>query len=1358
MNSIQAKINSALDKHSKNVAIEYLGQDITYEQLDKKSNAVANYLINMQIKQNEHIGVLTEDKYKSIYVILGILKANCIFVNLDFEYPSERLELMLSVSDTNIIFTDKEEKAEKLFGNEDIKCINLNCIDDDENSVEIDSYDGEDPIYIFFTSGTTGKPKGVLGKNKSLLHYIEWEIGKLNITEGCKVAQFTSQCHDPYLRDILVPLLIGGTICIPENKEVLLSSVKVGNWIEKSNINLIHCTPSFFKIINSNILSSNSFNSLKYILLAGEKIIPKDLKSWYECFSDRIQLVNLYGPTETTLAKTFYFIKPEDVDKNNIPVGKPIDGCRIAIMGKNDSMCVNGEIGEIIIRTPYRTCGYYKDDETNKKRFIPNPFGSMKDDIVYKTGDLGRILSDGNIELIGRKDRQIKIRGYRVEPEECEQYIVKYPDIKECAVIYKNRKDNKEVRKCVKCGIPSDYPGTKVDQNGICNYCNFYEQVKEKSNSYFKNMDALKNKFEKLRNPDSEYDCLFLYSGGKDSTYALCKLVEMNLRVLAFTFDNGFISEKALSNIKNVVKDLKVDHVCYSYENMKQIFVDGLNEESSVCNGCFKVLRILSTKLAYEKNIKAIVTGFSRGQIFDLRLYNILKQGIYNLNDIQEKIFEQRVLYHSKEDYVTRRMKESEKVTADMLRKIELIDFYRYTGVKNEDIYKYLEENIDVWKSPKDTGACSSNCLINDLGIYAQKEKYGYDNYTFPRSWEVRVNHINLEDAHKEDESKINTSRLEDIMNKLDYHIDIKGNNIRNGELVAYYTSDIDIKDSDIEKFAHKYLPEYMIPQEFIRIDKLTMTANGKTDYKALELRNDVIVNEYVAPRDEIERKLEKIWCRVLDREKVSIKDSFLKLGGSSLNIMSLISDIYEEFDIEILITDLFNNSTIEDIAMKIKNEKGYSIQKSIVAPKEYYEASSTQKRMYTLSLLRNIGTAYNIPFSLILEGNIDINKIEKIFNKITERHESLRTSFYIINNKVVQKIHEKVDFKINYTEFDEEEIEIKILDIIKPFNLSDNSLFRVTIAKLKEEKYLMLFDIHHIIADGASVNVIINEFKQLYEGIELEPLTIQYNDYSNWQKSNEFKEVLDKQQKYWVNKFKDNIISSDFPTDFPLKRKNAFSGDILEFNIDEKLTMNIRNIVNNNNSTIFTLLMSVYYLLIKKYTEANDITIGIPSSGRTNPVLNDQVGVFINTLPIRNKIMEDDEFKDFLDNTKDALNEGYLNQDYQLDMLIEKLGISTGGIKNPLFNTIFVMQMEKNTITNIGDIKISPYKISNKTSKFPISLYAEEDNNKINFYFEYNDTVYRRETIEQFKTDYINLLYKVDNNIKSTIKEILSE
>ncbi|MCP5048692.1 MAG: amino acid adenylation domain-containing protein, partial [bacterium] len=449
-NLFQEKMDHAFSRYKDRVAIEYKDQTLTYAQLDQNSNTIAHWLLQRGMKRETFIGVLIDDRMQLITAIPGILKACCVFVPLDPSYPLHRLETIIQLTGITTILCNEanlnrfahlpafQEPAvefvsyDRLFEN---RRQNPRWLEDKPRA----SCSPEDKIYIYFTSGSTGTPKAIVGKNIGLLHYINWEIDALGFKEGYRVSQFITPVFDPFLRDVFVTLGSGSVICIPPTPQFILNPGQLTQWIEKHSINVVRFVPSVFRLIDACQLNEDRLKALKLVLLSGEKTNPPDLADWMTIFGHRVTFVNLYGPTETTVVKVFHIIGKTAPRRLRIPVGKPINSATLIILDQNMNPCPPLVKGEIHIRTPFLSHGYYNHPELNAKHFIPNPFNSSDHnhpaDILYKTGDLGQILPDGNLDILGRIDRQVKIRGQRVEPEGIESVLTAHPAVKEAAVI-----------------------------------------------------------------------------------------------------------------------------------------------------------------------------------------------------------------------------------------------------------------------------------------------------------------------------------------------------------------------------------------------------------------------------------------------------------------------------------------------------------------------------------------------------------------------------------------------------------------------------------------------------------------------------------------------------------------------------------------------------------------------------------------------------------------------------------------------------------------------------------------------------------------------------------------------------------
>ncbi|MCP4157708.1 MAG: amino acid adenylation domain-containing protein, partial [bacterium] len=475
-------------------ALEYKNRQLTYKELRLKTRCIAHGLRIHGIERGSVVGVMTGDRMELVTLLSGTLEAGCVFMPVDPNLPLKRIQRMLKLADISILLADTansnrlrkgrhtiDEKIEIIIPGRDFaKILPARLAAKSSHAARPD-----DMIYIYFTSGTTGMPKAIAGKNKSLLHFIDWEIETLGIDESIRVSQFTTPGFDVLLRDVFVPLSTGGTVCIPGNRE-MSDSWQLIQWIDKQNIGLIHCVPSFLRLFDMDALNGDYFKGLKFIVLAGEQVPPGLLKNWYHLFADRIQFVNLYGSTETNLAKIFYFIRPQDCDdgKGRIPAGKPMAGASALILDNTMKICPPLIPGEIVIKTPYRSFGYYNDPRETAAKFVPNPFGvglgdkPDADDLIYKTGDLGRLLLDNNIEFFGRIDLQVKVRGVRIELEEVENHLCTHPGIKEAAVTVINRGSDPENYLCayyvpqgnVKAKELKEYLATQVAEYMIPSY------------------------------------------------------------------------------------------------------------------------------------------------------------------------------------------------------------------------------------------------------------------------------------------------------------------------------------------------------------------------------------------------------------------------------------------------------------------------------------------------------------------------------------------------------------------------------------------------------------------------------------------------------------------------------------------------------------------------------------------------------------------------------------------------------------------------------------------------------------------------------------------------------------------------
>nr|WP_231515113.1 non-ribosomal peptide synthetase [Paenibacillus sp. UNC217MF] len=554
-------------------------------------------------------------------------------------------------------------------------------------------------------------------------------------------------------------------------------------------------------------------------------------------------------------------------------------------------------------------------------------------------------------------------------------------------------------------------------------------------------------------------------------------------------------------------------------------------------------------------------------------------------------------------------------------------------------------------------------------------------------------------------------------------------------ELCAYVTGSSELTAQAMRIKLAAGLPSYMIPSHFIHLEKMPLTPNGKVDRKALPAPDGAlsIGTEYAAPRTATEAKLAQLWQEVLGLERVGIRDNFFDIGGHSLRAMTLVSRIHQTLDTEIPLRDVFRCPTVEGMAQAISGleQKEYAAIPLIEA-RDYYPVSSAQKRMYILQQIDGAELSYNMPGVLILEGALNRNRLEEAFRSLIARHETLRTGFELVGGEPVQRVHRDVEFAIAYAWVQEGEEKAHIQEFVRPFDLRQAPLLRVGLLELKSDCHLLLLDMHHIISDGASMGILTQELVQLYEGAELPPLRVQYKDYAAWQQTETQSERMSKQEAYWLGVFAGEIPVLELPTDDARPPVRSFQGNRLDFVIDERKSEGLRQLASQTGTTLYMVLLAVYTTLLSKYSGQADIVVGTPIAGRSHTELEPILGMFVNTLAIRNAPVGEKTFREYLQGVKENTLSAYENQDYPFEDLVGKLDVPRDVSRNPIFDTMFVLQNTERRELSLEGLRFSSYPFEYNLAKFDLTFSAAEESEGIVCGIEYATSLYKKETIER--------------------------
>ena len=419
------------------VAVSQARNSWTYAQLERISSELAIHLRRISVQPGDVVAVSGPRSFGVVSAILSVFRSGATLLTIDPNLPLERQSIMLQQA--------KAKHLLRVGHSASIDAIIDTVIEVNPETGEMVGVSAESlpvaalPVlepaaaaYIFFTSGSTGTPKGVVGSHQGLAHFLDWQRKTFDIGPEDRAAQITTLSFDMVLRDMFLALTSGATLCIPQEADVL-DPKAILNWMATERISVLHVVPSLLRAWINNAPPGLRLPSLRRVFLAGEPLTEALILSFRAAFGNAALITNFYGPTETTLIKCFHPVL--DVEPGLQPIGRPQPQTQILILNRYGQLCGIHEIGQIAIRTPFRTLGYLNAPEATASVFVPNPYRADPQDLLYLTGDSGCYRTDGLLVMRGRMDDQVKIRGMRVEPAEIEAAIGRCPGIREAAVV-----------------------------------------------------------------------------------------------------------------------------------------------------------------------------------------------------------------------------------------------------------------------------------------------------------------------------------------------------------------------------------------------------------------------------------------------------------------------------------------------------------------------------------------------------------------------------------------------------------------------------------------------------------------------------------------------------------------------------------------------------------------------------------------------------------------------------------------------------------------------------------------------------------------------------------------------------------
>ncbi|MFS0517035.1 amino acid adenylation domain-containing protein [Nostoc sp. UIC 10607] len=596
--------------------------------------------------------------------------------------------------------------------------------------------------------------------------------------------------------------------------------------------------------------------------------------------------------------------------------------------------------------------------------------------------------------------------------------------------------------------------------------------------------------------------------------------------------------------------------------------------------------------------------------------------------------------------------------------------------------------------------------------------------------------------------------------------------------LVAYIVPHQHSKPTtnELRQFLKAKLPDYMVPSAFVMLESMPLTSNGKVDRRALPAPDlySEIKDKYVAPRTPIEEILAQTWSQVLQLPQVGIHDNFFELGGHSLLATQLVSRIRNIFKVELPLRELFAAATLAELAREIEQLQQQDLQLSAPpilprAENAQLALSYAQQRLWFLDQFEPNSPFYNMSIALRLEGTVEVAALEQSFQEIIHRHEALRTNFITVDGQATQIIQTETNWTVSVVDLKhlsttKQEVASQQLvqqQAIQPFELATQALVRATLVVLSETEHILLMCIHHIVSDGWSIGLFLQELAALYNAYSqgksstLAPLPIQYADFALWQRQWLQGEVLQSQLSYWQQKLASAPTLLSLPTDRPRPAVQTYQGTHQEFALSEELTSKLAKLSQEQGVTLFMTLLAAYDTLLYRYTGTEDILVGSPIANRDRSEIEGLIGFFVNTLVMRTDLSGNPSFSELLSRVREIAMEAYSHQHLPFEMLVEALQPERDLSHSPLFQVMFVLQNAPTSGLELTGLTVSSLPIKGTTSRFDLTLIIQNTPTGLVGVWEYNTYLFDASTIERMTGHFVTLLEGIIANPEERISQL---
>ena len=1272
-------------------AVVFEDASLTYADLNQRANQIARRIQReMQCRPDERIAIFLDRSDWMVAAILGVQKAGAAYVPVDPAYPQERIRFMLEDCGCRLVVSEARH-LETVRG----LAPSLNVIDVRGPLAE-DGADAASPLapdsaaYIIYTSGSTGKPKGCVVTHRNVVRLMVNQRHPFAFSEDDVWVAAHSFCFDFSVWEMYGALLYGGRLVVAPRSEVRDAESFLA-LIQRHRVTVLNQTPAAFYnlIAQETRAQAHRLNEhLRYVIFGGDRLEPTYLRPWVERYPlNQIALINMYGITETTVHVTYYQLQSSDVNgaPGASPIGTPIPGVAVYVCNEGMQLQPPGVAGELFVGGDGVCREYLNRKSLTQERFIENPFGLGGR--LYRSGDVGRWSIDGALEHLGRNDDQVQVRGFRVELGEIESAIAQHPAVGRCVTLAQGG-DAASIQLVAYIAPDGgnaaplqrvlqsrrENPGGTGPTYELPNGLTIAHQNKSESDFLYEEIFE-RNAYLKNGIEIHQGDCIIDVGGNIGLFSVFAALQQPNVTLYAF------------EPVPPVYACLRRNLQWYSPRS--RAFELGLSNQAGKARFVyFPYNTVVSGKGVDANEVRRLVKTYLQNEL--------QAQGRTLPDDELEELLEERMQSQRFDCELTTLsavIREQAIERIDLLKiDVEQSEYEVLLGVADDDWAKIAQVAIEVHDADGRLEA-----------VTTMLERRGFSLCV------------------EQDQSLINTN----LFNVFAVHPSRRPTPKPQASGAAVHAAWCGEQSllREIRKQIAPLLPDYMAPASFVFVDAFPLTANGKIDRKQLaQLSHTAADGEQalLAPRNEKEKQLAALWRSVLGRDDVGVLDNFFERGGHSLKATQLVARIHQEMNVKIPLRLVFQRPTIAALALAIQSkhiEAFQHIRPAPAAPR--YPLSHAQRRLWLIERMGADRLAYVISEAFHAPGDLDVSAFQRALSELAQRHESLRTVIVEEEDQPWQIVLGSIEAPLEIIDqrkerLPDEDERARILEQTKqPFDLSRGPLFRVALFQFAGQRNIVVFTIHHIISDGWSMDVMLNELAQLYEGCRsgaapsLPELRLQYKDYASWQNQwLQSGDIVDAQQ-FWLNQFADGVPVLELPTDRPRPAVQTYRGDALSFELDAALAQRLWKFGRDRGASAFVTALAVVNALLGRYAIQDDIVVGSPVAGREHADLEGLVGFFVNMLPLRSRINRNAGFAALLEQVRDEVGRALNYQAYPFDRLVEELEIQRDLGRSPLFDVAVTFHNQRPQTA--AAFASGPYALQTSIAKFDLTFFFSE-------------------------------------------------